>query len=308
VSKPKVIAIVGPTSSGKSALGILIAKKLAVYPESYRGEVISADSRQVYRGLDIGTGKVTKKEMAGVPHHLLGVANPKRQFSADDFVRLGERAISNILQKTRIPIVVGGTGFYVDALLGRFNLPNVAPNQKLREQLEQRTTTQLFKQLQKLDSARAQTIEPEHKRRLIRAIEIAKAVGKSPSKSQITNPTNNKYEVLWLGINPPKTTLKKRIHTRLLARLKAGMVREAQKLHAAGLTYKRMEELGLEYRSLARFLQGTISRLALELELERAINHYAKRQLRWFKRNSDIVWIKNSADALRRAKKFVNAK
>src|SRR3990167_325023 len=147
----KVIAIVGPTASGKSALGIFLAQKI-------KGEIISADSRQVYRGLDIGTGKVTKKEMAGVPHHLLDVVSPRKQFTVDDFVRLAEKAHSNILQNVRMTIVVGGTGLYVDMLLGRMAYPNVPPNSVLRAALEKKSVIQLFAQLQKLDPRRAENI------------------------------------------------------------------------------------------------------------------------------------------------------
>src|SRR3989338_10399247 len=220
-----VIVIVGQTATGKSKLAVRLAKKL-------NGEIISADSRQVYKGLDIGTGKVTKKEMAEIPHHLLSIASPKKQFTVDDFVKKAERICSSILQNTGIPIVVGGTGLYVDMLLGRLSYPNVPPNLKLREQLKQRTTEQLFNQLQKLDPRRAANIEPNHKRRLIRAIEIAKAVGRSPSKLETTSTTNNKYNVLWLGLSPAPEKLKKNIRMRLFARIRTGMIAEAKRLHA----------------------------------------------------------------------------
>ncbi|HZT36169.1 MAG TPA: tRNA (adenosine(37)-N6)-dimethylallyltransferase MiaA, partial [Nitrososphaera sp.] len=233
MTKPKVIAIVGPTSSGKTVLSIWLAKKVD-------GEIISADSRQVYKGLNIGTGKVTKKEMAGVKHHLLDVANPKKQFSVDDFVKLATKACSLILENKRIPVIVGGTGLYIDMLLGRMSYPEVPPNLKLRKQLEKKSAEQLFQMLQKLDSRRAQTIERENPRRLIRAIEIAKVLGTSPLPSP-----ESKYEVLWLGLNPEKRILDKKIALRLKARLKAGMIAEAKRLHAQGLSYKRMNELGL---------------------------------------------------------------
>ena len=287
----------GPTASGKSSLGVWLAKR--IQGESCGAEIISADSRQVYKGLDIGTGKVTKKEMGGIKHHLLDVASPKKQFTVDDFVRLAERAHSNILQNDRMTIVVGGTGLYVDMLLGRMAYPNVPPNNKLRRQLEQRATKQLFAQLQKLDPRRAATIEPGHKRRLIRAIEIAKAIGQSP----IPHP-DQKYDVLWLGLNPKN--LQKNIRIRLFARIRAGMVREAKKLHAAGLSYKRMEELGLEYRYLALLLQKKLTKQEFEEQLERAIRQYAKRQARWFRRNKDIRWVDGKTEALRLAKEFLH--
>ena len=163
--KQQVLIIVGPTSSGKSALAVELARK-------FGGEVISADSRQVYRGLNIGTGKIAKREMRGVRHHLLDVASPKKYFSADEFVRKGKVALSNILQNDKMPIIVGGTGFYIDALVGRIALPNVPPDKKLREKLEKKTAAQLFAMLKQRDPRRAKTIEPQHKRRLIRALEI----------------------------------------------------------------------------------------------------------------------------------------
>lgn len=288
----KIIAIVGPTASGKSGLGIYLAQKL-------RGEVISADSRQVYKGLDIGTGKVTKKEMQGVRHHLLDTTSPKRQFSVDDFVKKAEHAISAIYRNGGPPIVVGGTGLYVDMLLGRMSYAEVPPNPALRAKLELLSTDTLFARLQKLDPRRANTIEPHHKRRLIRAIEIASAIGKNPAPQAV-----QKYEVLWLGLNP--ADLPTRIHTRLRARLKQGMIAEAKHLHKAGLSYKRMDELGLEYRYLAKLLQKKITRDQFEQELERAINQYAKRQWRWFKRNKDIAWVGSKTEALRLAKAFLS--
>ncbi|HEY5382979.1 MAG TPA: tRNA (adenosine(37)-N6)-dimethylallyltransferase MiaA [Candidatus Paceibacterota bacterium] len=298
--KPKIIALVGPTASGKTALGVWLAKQ--IQKESCGAEIISADSRQVYKGLDIGTGKVTKKEMAGIPHHLLDVASPKKQFTVDSFVRLAEKAYAGILQKTAIAIVVGGTGLYVDMFLGRMAYPAVAPNPALREQLERQTTAQLFAALQKLDPRRAQNIEPGHKRRLIRAIEIAKAIGKSPLPAP-----EQKYEVLWLGLKPSQEVLQKKIAARLQARMRLGMIGEAKRLHAKGLSYKRMEELGLEYRSLARFLQKKITKKEMGHELERAIASYAKRQTRWFKRNQDIHWISGKAEALKLSKEFLRS-
>ncbi|TSC68502.1 MAG: tRNA dimethylallyltransferase [Parcubacteria group bacterium Gr01-1014_56] len=293
MKRPRVIAIVGPTASGKSALGVYLAQKL-------NGEVISADSRQVYKGLDIATGKITKKEMAGVPHHLLDVVSPKKQFSADDFVKKATIACSHILKNNRIPIVVGGTGFYIDALLGRLVLPNVPPNPKLRTQLEKKSPEQLFVMLKQLDPRRTETIEPKHKRRIIRALEIAHTLDKTPLPT-----SEKKYDVLWLGLAPAERKLKQNIRSRLFARIRAGMIAEAKNLHARGLSYKRMEELGLEYRYLAWYLQGKISRAELEKEIERGNNKYVKRQMRWFKRNKDIHWVKNRSKAIRLAKKFL---
>ena len=282
--------MVGPTASGKTALGIYLAQKL-------KGEVISADSRQVYKGLNIGTGKVTKKEMAGIPHHLLDVATPKKVFSASDFKTLGERAINKILRNQNIPIIVGGTGLYVDVLVGKMVLPDVPPNMKLRAKLEKLPTETLFAMLKKKDPERAENIEPSHKRRLIRALEIAEAVGTSPTKRSAMK-NEELYDVLWIGLNPGEETLQKNISKRLRTRIQDGMLAEGKRLHAAGLSYKRMEELGLEYRSMSQYLQKKSTKEQLIEELDRAIARYAKRQMRWFKRNKEIHWVKNKSEAL----------
>lgn len=297
MQKPKVIAVVGPTASGKTSLGIYLAQKLG-------GEVISADSRQVYKGLNKGTGKVTKKEMAGIPHHLLDVASPKKIFSASDFKKLGEQAVTTILHKNKIPFVVGGTGLYVDVLMGRMVIPDVPPNKALRNKLEKLSTETLFSLLERQDPARAQTIEPSNKRRLIRALEIAEAVGHSPAKDAAMHGTEQ-YDVLYLGLNPGFEKLQKNISKRLRERIKAGMLAEGKKLHAQGLSYKRMDELGLEYRSMSQYLQKNITKEQLIQELDRDIMHYAKRQMRWFNRNKHIVWVDSKAAALDRAKKFI---
>ena len=172
--KNKILVIVGPTAGGKSALAVRLAKKL-------NGEIISADSRQVYKGLNIGTGKITKKEMRGVPHHLLDIINPKKRFSAADFVRLGRKVIADIWARGRTPIICGGTGFYIDALLGKVPFPNVPPNTALRKRLAGKTAPELFTILKKWNSAWAKKIENNYSerhnpRRLIRAIEIAKSL------------------------------------------------------------------------------------------------------------------------------------
>ena len=271
--------IVGPTASGKSALAVQLARAL-------NGEIISADSRQIYRGLNIGTGKITKQEMEKVRHHLLDVASPKKIFTAQDFIEKGHAAISEIAARGKLPIIVGGTGFYIDALLGRIRLPNVPPNTKLRARLEKKSVVQLFTLLKRRDPRRAKTIEPHHKRRIIRALEIAHTLGKNP-KPQMNTP----YDAMWIGIALPMKKLEQNIAARLFARMKGGMVAEAKRLHKSDLSYKRMEGLGLEYRSLARYLQGKITREQIAEELQRDIRRYAKHQIKYWKQNKDIVWI-----------------
>ena len=277
--KVKIIAVVGPTASGKTALSVEIARLVG-------GEVISADSRQVYTGLDIGTGKVTKSEMRGVPHYLLDVANPKRAISVVQYERLATRAIQDILKRGKVPIICGGTGLYIDAVLTCASFPAVAPNPKLRKELEKLPAEKLFEKLKKLDPARAETIDAKNPRRLIRAIEIATALGSVPART----PAEERYDTLYIGLTLLQEELSERIHTRLLAHMRRGMIAEAKRLHAQGLTWKRMESLGLEYRSLAQFLQNKITKIQMVELLDIAIRQYSKRQMVWFKRNKNIKW------------------
>ena len=177
--KPKIVVVLGPTSSGKSALAVEIARK-------FNGEVISADSRQVYKGLNIGTGKITKKEMKGVPHYLLDVASAKKRFTVADFKILTEKTIDEILSRGKLPIICGGTGFYIEAVTKGITPPEVLPNKKLRAELEDKTNEQLFEILSKLDSKRAKNIDRNNPHRMIRSIELATVLGAVPE--QIPNP------------------------------------------------------------------------------------------------------------------------
>lgn len=282
--KIKIVVILGQTAAGKSDLAIKLAKKFC-------GEIISADSRQVYKGLDIGSGKITKREMGGVQHYLLDIANPKRQFSVAMYKKLAEKKIFEIHKKSMVPIIAGGTGFYIQAIVDNLILPEVKPDYKLRKKLEKKSAKELFFMLKKLDNARARKIEKDNPRRLIRAIEIAKTLGRTPKLK-----TNPKYDALQIGLKLSDKKLRERIHKRLLARMRNGMVREIELLRnppaGRGLSWKRLETLGLEYRFLARYLQKKIDRKEMLSKLETEIWRFAKRQMRWFKRDGRIKWFK----------------
>lgn len=281
----KAFVIVGLTASGKSALAVKLAKKL-------NGEIISADSRQVYRGMDIGTGKVTKKEMAGIPHHLLSVADPKRQYSAEQYGKEAARVLLDIVRRGRTPIICGGTGFYIDALARGIAFPSVPPNKALRKKLDKMSAEELFAMLKKKDRARAKNIDGKNPRRLIRAIEIAEALGRVPRQKY--KPLKG-LSFVWIGIYLPDKELKKKIHTRLMERMRKGMTAEVKKLKTQGLSWKRLESFGLEYKWLARYLQGKMEKKEMLEKLESDIWRYAKRQRVWFKKNKEIRWIKNVA-------------
>jgi tRNA dimethylallyltransferase len=265
--RKKIIVILGQTATGKSDLAVKVALKI-------KGEIISADSRQVYKNLDIGTGKISKKEMRGVLHHLLDVANPKKRFTVVEYKKLAEEKIEEILSRDNIPIICGGTGFYIDAVTKGIVFPEVPPNLKLRKTLENKTTPELFNLLKKLDKVRAKNIDSRNKVRLIRAIEIAKALGKVPSLISKKSP----YQFIKIGLSLPKDELKEKIENRVESMFKAGLLNEIKKLKKKGISSKRLKEFGFEYfePTKEKVINGTIQ--------------YAKRQMTWFNRDKQIKW------------------
>jgi len=276
---PKIIAVLGPTASGKSDLAVDIALR-------FNGEVISADSRQVYRGLDVATGKITKEEMRGIPHHLLDVSDPAEQYTVSHFKRDAERAIDDILARGKLPILCGGTGLYVKAVVDNFVPPEIGPDEALRAELSKKTTDELFSELQKLDPVRAENIDPKNPRRLVRAIEIARSLGSVPKVSD----RPKKYDTFQIAIFTEKDVLRDRIAKRVEKRFDLGMTEEARNLHNAGLPYERMNELGLEYKYLALFLKGEITEEKMKEEIFFKDWQYAKRQLTWLNADKRIHW------------------
>ena len=303
--KKKLIVILGPTASGKSELAIKLAKR-------FNGEIISADSRQVYKGMDIGTGKVTKKEMKGIPHYLLDVASPKRRFTVVQYRKLALKAINKIFKKVHVPFLCGGTGFYIQAVVDGIIIPEVPPDRKLRKELERKTVKELFNRLKKIDSQRAKTIEPKNKRRLIRALEIVKKIGPVPILKKKPLP----YPVLMIGIKKERQELKKLIKKRLFKWLKQGFLKEILKLRKFGLSWEKIEDFGIHYRVVAQYLQNKTLRQAqgklsykkmIENSL-RELQNYTKRQMTWFKRDKRIHWVKSRKEAEKLVRKFLENK
>ena len=271
--KPKIIVVCGPTATGKSDKAVELALEK-------NGEIISADSRQVYKGLDLGSGKITPEEMKGVPHHLLDVADPREVFSVEEFVTLGERVITSILEKNKLPIICGGTGFYIDTLIYGIHFPEVPANPKLRKELEQLPLEELQNKLQELDLERYNSLDIYNPVRLVRAIEIATTLGKVPPISK-----EKKYDVEFVYLDFPKEVLVERISARLYKRLEQGMLDEARYLNEQGLTFDRMKQLGLEYRYMAMHLLGEISYEEMCNFIIVKSTQYAKRQRVWFKKH-----------------------
>jgi tRNA dimethylallyltransferase len=276
----KLIVVVGPTASGKTELAIKLAKK-------FNGEIVSADSRQIYKGMDIGTAKPTKKERQGIPHYLLNVANPKRHFTVAQYRKLALKAIEKIQKRGKIPFLVGGTFFYIRAIVDGILIPEVPPDWKLRKKLEKKSPKELYKILKKLDPKRAKTIEKENPRRLIRAIEICKKIGKVPPLK--FNPLP--YPVLMLGIKRKKKELMERIRKRFFEWLKRGLILEIIKLRKIGVSLKRIEEFGMHYREIAKYLKREISEKEMIENSIREIQNYGKKQINWFKKDKRINWV-----------------
>lgn len=292
-TKNKLLVILGPTASGKTGLSIKIAKK-------YHGEVVSADSRQVYKGLDIGSAKVTKKEMASIPHYLLDVANPKRKFSVAQYQKLALRVIKDIQKRGKLPILVGGTGFYIQSVVDGVAIPEIKPNWALRAKLEKLTTEQMFEKLKQLDPERAKNVDSKNPRRLVRALEIIITTGKPVEKIQ----TKNNFSILQIGIKKSPKELKKLVAKRLSQRLKNNaLINEVKKLHRI-LSWKRLEEFGLEYKFVAQYLQKKITKEEMIEKIQIESEHYIKRQMTWFKRDKKIHWINNLKQAKTLIKNF----
>ena len=294
MSMDKLIVLVGPTSSGKTFLAIKLAKK-------YNGEIVSADSRQVYKGMDIGTGKATKKEQRMVKHCLLDIASPKRAYNVAHFKKDAQQMIKKIHRQNKLPFLVGGTGFWIQAVVDNIDFPAVKPNKLFRRRLSKFSTTQLLKKLKKLDPQRAKNIDKKNPYRLIRALEIIKS-----TKKPITPLHRQRiFKSLTIGLNPPRKKLYALIDRRLTKRFRQGMINEVKKLHQQGVSWPRLFDFGLEYRYISLYLRKKLTYRQMVEELRQASRGYAKRQMTWFRRDRRIYWIKNQAQAGRLIKKFL---
>ncbi len=289
---PKLIVIEGTNASGKSALGVALAAR-------FNGEIVSADSRQVYERLDLGSGKITPEEMAGVPHHLLNVVKPGDFFSMADFQRLSCQAIDGILARGRVPFLVGGTGLYVDAVADGYNLTENATDLALRAELETYETPALYEMLK--EKIPDTEIDPRNRHRVMRMLEKlaagdAQPAGKTP-----------RYTLLKLGVTWPREILKQRIDERLEKRLQAGMVEEVKAMLDDGVSEEFLVKLGLEYKYLTWYLTGKMGYEQMVEELGKAIKRFAKRQMTWFRRDERIVWLDMSADPVAEASELIAA-
>ncbi len=294
MDKPKLIVILGTTACGKSGLGVELAK-------TFRGEIVSADSRQVYRGLDLGTGKITPEEMEGIPHHLLDVANPGESYSVARFQQEAYAAIDGILSRSHLPFLVGGTGLYVRAVAEGYVFHAAPPDPALREELEA-LPTQALRDLLAQAGVSLDVDAWNNRPRLVRLIEKQRN-GEDPHAEAEHQP---RYQVLTLGVNYPRQTVCRRIDERLIARLDKGMVEEVAALRSSGVSDAFLDGLGLEYRYILRYLTGALpDEAALIDELGRAIKRFAKRQVSWFKKDRDVHWLDMESDPVSEASALI---
>lgn len=279
-NKIKVIAIVGPTASGKTAYSIELAKKLDA-------EIISADSRLVYKGFDIGAAKPTKEEMDGIPHYMIDIVEPEFEYSAGLYKKEAKEKILEIYNKNKIPIIVGGTGLYIDILLKNYNLPQIEANHTLRNELKTLSADNLYQKLYELDTEATNAIDKNDRKKLIRAIEIITTTGQPLSKTRSID--ESEYDIEWIGKNFERKTLYNRIDKRVDIMIENGLIKETQNLlNKHGRIPNIVNTIG--YREIISYLDNKCSlEEACDL-LKKNTRNYAKRQLTWFRRNSEIKW------------------
>ncbi len=296
---PHLTVILGPTASGKSALGSALALR-------FNGEIVSADSRQVYRGMDIGTAKVTPAERALVPHHLLDIADPRYPYSVAQFQHAAISAINDILLRGRVPFLVGGSPHYIQAVVDNLAMPQVPPQPELRAALERRSLTDLLAQLEELDPLSAATIDRNNPRRVQRALEVCLVTGKPFSEQRAAG--QPLYDTLLLGISWPRSELYARIDARIDERMQQGLLQEVKGLLDQGLTHERLDALGLEYRFVSRLLQGEFANEAEMVQrLKYATHDFVRRQLTWFRKDQRIQWIESGDKMVAEAEQKVDA-
>lgn len=290
---PKLIVIAGTNASGKSGLGIELAKH-------YGGEVVSADSRQVFRGFDLGSGKVTPEEMKGVAHHLIDVCNGGDFFSMADFQKLAYEAIDDIIVRGKLPFLVGGTGLYVASVADGYVMSDRMPDLAYRAELEKLTTEELYAMLQK--AVPDTDVEPRNRNRVMRLLE------KLHDGDDITPSKQARYETLRLGVTWEREILRQRIDERLERRLEQGMIEEVRALLDAGVSEEFMIKLGLEYKFITQYLTGEIAtQEEMKQLLATAIKQFAKRQMTWFRRDTGIHWLDMAHDPMKQACEMIDA-
>lgn len=286
-----VIVIVGPTAVGKTALSIALAEK-------FSGEIISGDSMQVYKGLDIGTAKVTTEEMHAIPHYLIDEVEPQTPFTAAKFQKATKQYIHQIAGRANLPIIVGGTGLYIQSVFYDYNFGTIAEDRTYRKELEKLDNDVLWQQLKALDSLSAERIHANNKQRVIRALEVIRATNKPFSALHTHKAPVTDFRPLFIGLDLPREQLYARINARVEIMLQAGLVEEARKLYEQGLDKNLPAMKGIGYKELFAFFEGNSSLEAAIDQIKQNSRRFAKRQLTWFRNRMDIHWLEADSKVL----------
>ena len=292
--KPKVVVIVGPTASGKTALSIELAKKID-------GEIISSDSMQIYKDMDIGTAKVTKEEAEGIKHYLVDCVSPDERYTVSDFKRDAENAIKEILEKGKTPIVVGGTGLYVNSLIYGIEYQDMKFDEKYRNELMKKAESEeglneLWEEANDIDPEAMTKISRNDKKRIVRVLEIYKATGKNKTQQEILSRQNGvKYDYKVFGITMDRERLYNRINIRVDMMIEKGLEKEVKDL------LEKYEEFptamqGLGYKEVVEYFKGILTRDEMIDKIKQESRRYAKRQLTWFRKNKDTIWLDSQND------------
>ncbi|GGK13025.1 tRNA dimethylallyltransferase [Caldalkalibacillus thermarum] len=286
MNKDRLLSIVGPTAVGKTKLSIELAK-------AFDGEIISGDSMQVYKGMDIGTAKIKEEEKEGIPHYLIDILEPHEDFSVSHFQNLTKSYIKEINRRGRLPILVGGTGLYVQAVTHDFHFAeknNPALREKWKRFLAEHGKEALYKELQTRDPAYAARLHPNNTRRVIRALEILETTGKSMAHYQQDWHRRSPYDLVMIGLTMEREKLYQRINQRVDQMMEQGLVEEVKQLLARGVPKSSTSMQAIGYKEIVRYLEGELTLdEAVEL-IKRNTRRYAKRQLSWFRRMDEIRW------------------
>lgn len=288
MSKPKVIVICGPTASGKTSLSIELAKKID-------GEIISCDSMQIYKDMDIGTAKPTKDEQDGINHYLLDFIEPDKRYSVADYKRDAEVAINNILEHKKVPIIVGGTGLYVDSLIYNIQYPNIKFDDEYRKKLEliaqNEGLEELYKEAEKIDKKAIEKISCNDKKRILRILEIYHATGKNKTELEIESRSQEvKYDYNVFALNMDRNKLYERINKRVDLMIERGLIQEVENLLKKYSEFPTAMQ-GLGYKEVVEYLNGNYTKEEMIEKIKQESRRYAKRQLTWFRKNSQTIWL-----------------
>jgi len=305
MEKPKVIVICGPTAAGKTKLSIELAKKI-------NGEIISADSMQIYKDMNIGTAKIEQEEMQGIKHHLLDFVLPSERYSVAEFKKDAENAIEEILQKGKTPIIVGGTGLYIDSLVYGIEYTDIKIDEEYRKELEKIIEEQglekLFKQAQEIDFEATEKISQNDKKRIMRILEIYKATGKTKTQQEIESRKNGiKYDYKVFAINIEREKLYEKINKRVDIMIEKGLIQEVKKLLKKYDSFPTAMQ-GLGYKEVVEYLKEEIKKEEMIEKIKMETRRYAKRQLTWFRKNKEIIWLNGLDDIYQNIDIIINSR